>query len=80
MLFKSLQITLHRKKSCSMLSKYSYDNIAQVKALYNVVQEAPDNIAHEKIPFNVVFALLGRHCTDKNPVQCCLNTLGTVMH
>ena len=28
------------KKNCSMLSQYSWDNIAQVNYLFNVVQEA----------------------------------------
>ena len=31
-----------------MLSQYSWDNIAQVKFLCNVIQETPDNIAQEK--------------------------------
>ena len=42
-----------------------------------------------KILCNVVLILLGQHCTDqiprqhyvgKNPVQCCLNTLGIIFH
>ena len=57
---KSLQKTLHRKKTSSMLSKYSWDNIAQVKTLYNVVQLAPDNITQEKVAI-----LLGQHYTGK---------------
>ena len=36
------------------------------KALYNVVQEAPDNIAQKKILFKVVLILLGQHCIGKN--------------
>ena len=68
MLPKSLQTTLHRKDSCSMLFKYSWDNIAQVKSLCNIVQEAPDIIAQEKFLFNFVLILLGQHCTGKqNP-------------
>ena len=51
--------------------KYSWDSIAQVKTLCNVVQEAPDNIAHEKILLNNVVILLGQHYTGKNPVQSC---------
>ena len=31
-----------------MLSQYSWDNIAPVKSLCNVVQEPRDNIAQEK--------------------------------
>ena len=31
-----------------MLSYYSWDNIAQVKTLCNIVQEAPDKIAWKK--------------------------------
>ena len=30
-----------------------------------------NNIAHEKILFNVVLILLWQHCTGKNLVQCC---------
>ena len=33
--------------------------MAQTKTLCNVVQEAPDNIAHEKILFNFVVILWG---------------------
>ena len=65
MLSKRLQTTLHRKKTCSMLPQYSWDKIAQVKSLCNVVQEAPDNIAQEKNLFNVVIILLGQHCASK---------------
>ena len=62
-----------RKKSCSMLSQFSYDNIALVtaKTLCNVAQESQDNNAQEKILFNVVLIFLGQHCTGKNFVQCC---------
>ena len=42
------------------------DNIAQVKTLCNVVQEAPENIAQGKLLFNVVLILLGQYRTDKN--------------
>ena len=41
------------------------------KTLCNVVQEARDNITHEKILFNIVVILLGQHCKDKNPAQYC---------
>ena len=41
-----------------MLFKYSWDNIAQVKSLCNIVQEAPDIIAQEKFLFNFVLILL----------------------
>ena len=70
MLSKRLQTTLQRKKTCSMLSQNSCDNIAQLKSWGNV-QETPDNIAQEKILFNVVLILLGQHCTGKIYVQCC---------
>ena len=50
-----LQTTLRKKKSCSMLSQYSWDIFAQVKTLWcSVVQEAPHKTAKEKILFNVV--------------------------
>ena len=43
--------------------------------LCNVVREAPDNIAQEKILRilrNVVLLLIGQHCTRQKPLQCCL--------
>ena len=55
---------MHRKKFYSMLSYYLWDNNAQVNTLCKVGLEAPDNIALEKILFNVVFILLGQHCTE----------------
>ena len=58
---------------------YSSGKITQVRTLSNVVQETPDNIAHEKNLFNVVLILLVQHCTGKKLVQCCLNTLGTTL-
>ena len=42
-------------------------NIEQVKTLWNVVQEAPDNIVLEKILINIVLILLGQLRTGKNP-------------
>ena len=42
-------------------------NIEQVKTLWNVVQEAPDNIVLEKILINIVLILLGQLRTSKNP-------------
>ena len=71
MLSERLQTTLH-KKSPAMLPWYSWDSIAQVKTLCNVAQKAPDNIASEKIPCNVVLILLGQHFTAENPRQYCL--------
>ena len=71
MLSLRLQTTLHKKKSCSMLSSYSWDNIAQVNTPGNVVLEAPGNIAQEKILFNVILILLGQHGTGKSLAQCC---------
>ena len=44
-LSERLQTTLHKKKSCLMLSWYPWVNIAQLKTLCNVVWEAPDNTA-----------------------------------
>ena len=40
-------------------------NIEQVKALCIVVQEVPENIAQEKILFNVVLTRLRQHSTGK---------------
>ena len=70
MLPKSFQTTLHRKKSCSILSSYSWNNIAEGNTLDNIALEAPDNIAQEKILFIVVLILLGQHCAGKRLVQC----------
>ena len=53
-----------------MLREYSWDNISQVKALCSDVHLAPDNIAQEKILFNVVIIFLGQYCIGKNFVQC----------
>ena len=66
MLSLRLQTTTCRKKSCSVVSQFSWDNIAQVKTLCNVVQEAPENIVQEKIMFNVVLILLEQHCRGKS--------------
>ena len=57
MLYKRLQTPLQREKTCSMLSYYSLDNIAQVKSFCNVVQETPGNIAQKKFLLNVVLIL-----------------------
>ena len=51
--------------------RHSWDNIAIIKILCNVVLEAPDKNALEKILFNIVVILLGQHCTSQNPMQCC---------
>ena len=48
-----------------MLYLYSWDTIAQVKTLRNVVQESPENIAQEEIVFNVVLILLGQNFTGR---------------
>ena len=66
MLSKSLQKTLHREKSFSVLSYYSWDSIAQVKTLPNINLEAHDNNAQEQIQFNLVLILLGQHCAGKS--------------
>ena len=41
-------------QNCSMLYYYSQDKINQIKTHGNLAQEAPGNIAYEKIPSNVV--------------------------
>ena len=66
MLSWRLQKAMHRKKSCSMMPQFSWDNIAKVKTLCNVVQEAPENTSQEKILFNVVLILLEQYCTSRN--------------
>ena len=48
MLSERLHTTLHKKKSWAMFSYFSWDNIAQVETLCNVVREGSDNIASEK--------------------------------
>ena len=59
--------------ACSLRQHHSWDNIALVKTLCNVVLEAPDNNEQEKVHFNfnVVLILVGQHCTSKNLVQRC---------
>ena len=47
------------------------DNIAQVKTLCNVLFEAPDKSAQEKLQFNVVVRLFVQHSTGQNPMRCC---------
>ena len=44
-LFERLQTILDMEKSYSMLSWYSWDNIAQIKIVCNVAQEVLDNIS-----------------------------------
>ena len=48
-----------------MLSQYSWDNIAQVNSMCNVVQDTSDNIAKEKLLLNFVLILLEQHCAGK---------------
>ena len=52
-------------------SRYSWDDIAQIKTLCSVVREAPNNTTQEKILFNIVFISLGQRYSGKNPMQCC---------
>ena len=78
MLFLRLETTLHKKMSCSMLSYFSWDNIALVKTLPNVVQEPPDNIAQEKSMCSVVLILLWQHCTGKILRNVVLETPGNI--
>ena len=68
-----LQTTLHKKNLFPCCLNFLRTTLHKVtkKNLCHVVQEAPDNIGHEKIQFNNVVILLGQHCTGKNPVQCC---------
>ena len=47
------------------------DNIAQVKTLCNVLFDAPDKSAQEKLQFNVVVRLFVQHSTGQNPMRCC---------
>ena len=60
-----------RKNSYAIFSKYSLDNIANVKTLCNVARDAPGNIAYEKILCSFVLILLGQYCTNQSPTQCC---------
>ena len=63
MLSQRLQKALHNKKSCAILSYFSWDNIVQVKTLGNVVRLRGSR----------------QHCIRKNPVQFCFNTLGETL-
>ena len=71
MLSERVQTALYKKRSCAILFQFSWDNIAQVKNLWNVVWEALDNFAQEKILWNAILMLLGQHFTDQNFMQCC---------
>ena len=48
LLSKKLQTTLHKKKFCSMLFEYSWNNNAQVKTLCNVLSEKLQTTLHKK--------------------------------
>ena len=84
------------KTLCSVVQD-APNNIAPVKALCNVVLKAPDNTAQENVLFHVVLKLFGQqstgqntvwccprgsrqHCIKKTPVQCILNTLGSILN
>ena len=60
------QTTLHWKKSCSMLSYYSWGNSADVKILSSVVKE--------HMSYSSMLRGSGQQWTGKNPDQCCFNT------
>ena len=60
-----------------------WTNTAQVKALWDlcsVVEEASDNIAQEKILFNVVLILFGQHGTVMKPCAILSKRLQTTQH
>ena len=80
MLSKGFQTTLHKKIPVQCYLNTLGTTLYMKNTLCNVVQEAPDNIAHEKILFSVVVKLLGQHCTGKNPVQCYPKRLQTTLH
>ena len=63
-----------------MMPQFSWDNIAQVKTLCNVVQEAPENIAQEKKLFNVVLILLEQHCMSRNLCNDIHEAAQTTLH
>ena len=75
------KITLHKVFPVQYgLMRYSWDNIAQIKTLGSVIQEASNNIAQVKTLSNVVLEASDNNVQHKSPVQCSLNTLGATMH
>ena len=58
-LSKRVQATLSRKKILFNVVLTLLGQHCTGKTLYNVVQDTPDNIVHEKILLNVVVILLG---------------------
>ena len=66
-LSEKLQTTLHQKN----LVQHSWNNIVQIKTLFNVLGDPPSNIPQEKIMCLFVLTLLRQYCTGKNQLQCC---------
>ena len=79
MLSERLQITLHKKKSCAMLSSYSWDDIPQLKTLCNVVQDVPDNTA-QKNPVQFCLNTVGITLYRSKPCAILSEWLQTTLH
>ena len=47
---------------------------------YAMLPERPQTTLYKKILCDAVLILLGQLCIRKNPVQYCVNTLGTTLH
>ena len=67
-LSEKLQTTLHQKNH----GQHSWNNIAQIKTLCNVLGDPPSNIPQEKVMCLFVLTFLRQYCTGKNQLQCCL--------
>ena len=65
MLPERLQTTLHKRKSCAMLSQYSLDNIAQLKPYAMLPERLQTTLHKENVPFNI------NGLCNLGPMQCC---------
>ena len=74
---KTLQYRLHSCENTRLDTPG--DSLSHVKTCSNIVLEAHDNNAKEKILLNLVLILLEQNCTGKNLLQCCLNTHSTTL-
>ena len=56
--------------------KYSWDNIAQIKTLHSVVQEAPNNISQVKTLCNVILEVPDNNAQENFLFNVVLKPLG----
>ena len=96
MLPERLQTTMHEKtqlnvvlillgqhcteKTLCNVDREALDNIAEEKTLFNVVLILSGQQYACQNPMQCCPRGSRQHCIRKNPVQYCLNTLGTILH